>query len=410
MNKYTDYIKSQKDVILSTSENSNPVWLRDIYKNLKDDKILFNIGGPEYQKIVQRLWKEELTRDKVRNRFKKNLYEGYVAAMLWGGLGSDGTSFGHLVKAMSMNKKSVIKKLKDIKQLLKKGEIREAFVSMCPKGDNKIEGVDISYFTKLLFFMNETLNNSKVSPLIYDKWGWQIHAAILLSQGKVDKVLDIFDVNAFLKKGSPHNTLASSVLLPQSKNRRVNAYMDYIEVMHDQSKVISDVFFAGNLEQFLFGKGRKEKDDKTDNNPRIVLVKYLNEELAKLFKEAQVVMATNGTETEPKTTNIATRKAKSTRKKAPVISENASQIQLELKVVGNTFGVKYPKDWPKPISVYLVSGDNKFMAKVKTFNATHTIRSIEIGRYIQENNYSDGQILPATMKVSANHIVTITIS
>ena len=84
-------------------------------------------------------------------------------------------------------------------------------------------------------------------------------------------------------------------------------------------------------------------------------------------------------------------------------------IQVQLKVVNNTLGIKYPKGWPKPTGVYLEIGGCRFEAKTPTFNSTKTIRSREIGKYLQEHNYNNDELVNGIMSLN-NGILTVTIS
>ncbi len=402
MSQYTDYISRKKEDILLTSEEANPVRLREIYKSLKDKSRILSIGGPSYQKIARELWNINVTRATVRKCFKDGLYSGFVAAMLWGGLGSDGRTVSHLEKAVAENKKADIEeKLKRVKDLLDAGEIDKAFKSMCPRGRNKIEGVDVSYFTKLLFFMGDASVHSTVVPLIYDKWGWHIHAAILLSQRQKEKVLDFFQVCAVLKKEKPSNKMGISVFLANSGNKRSQAYMSYIDLMQRQSHVLSEKLFPGNLEQFLFGKARRGRDARAEDNPRNVLVNYLNNELSKLYKEAEGEIITEDSDEKTHGDKSAPMK------KARFVAAIPKPAQVELRVVRNTFGCKYPTDWPKPATIILETETENLLAAVPTFISTGTIRSREITRYIKEQGYSEAQIVRATMSVETGNILRI---
>ena len=290
MANYIDYIKDSSASIIKLTESEEKTTLRDIYQNLKESEKVLKVGGEVSQKVTSEFWNKAITRKDVREAFRKDVYEGFVAAMLWGGLGSNGRSFNHLEKALDKSKQAeVTKKLNAVKDLVAKGDIENAFSSMCPGGDNKIDGVDVSYFTKILFFLSDISDCSKVIPLIYDNWGWHIHAAILLSLKQKDKVIEYFIIYSSLKKERNKITINPKVALPDtSTSRRTKAYLDYIQLMHDQSQEISKALSPGNLEQYLFGKSRKDEKAKTIDNPRVVLVNYLTEELAKMFKEAEI--------------------------------------------------------------------------------------------------------------------------
>ncbi len=290
MANYLDFIKGKSAAIIECNESIKGTKLCDVYKNLKDaEKRVKKIGG----EVAETYWDTPLTREEVRVAFEKDVYKGFVTAMLWGGLGSNGQSFNHLEKALEKSKKEeVIRKLNSVKELISQGKIGDAFLSMCFGGDNKIDGVDVSYFTKILFFMSD-INSSAVIPLIYDKWGWHIHAAILLSNGDKGKVLQFFNILASLKKGKENQIIINpTVVLPSSKKMRIDAYEDYINVIYSISQAIPKKPSPGNLEQYLFGYSRAVNDPV--KNPRVQLVTYLNNELTKLIKEAEIKVTEDG--------------------------------------------------------------------------------------------------------------------
>lgn len=290
---YKSYITDPaiSEQILAMTEEKNPMTPSDVYKKM-EEKVLCT-GGKDFQDIANSLWNKKITRKTVRDLINnpETLYKGFVAAMLWGGLGSDGKSFSHLESVASEAKKSdIITKLGRVKELLENNDVREAFGSMCPKQTNKIEGIDVSYFTKLLFFMCSDSEPKGKCPLIYDNWGWHIHAALLINKGEeeLDKLFKFFNISVQVKKKDNHYILHPHVVLSDSLNRRKEAYENYIDMMYEQSKSLSDTLSPGNLEQFLFGKSRR--DDASADNPRNVLLQYLRIEFSKLFKEADVLI------------------------------------------------------------------------------------------------------------------------
>ena len=70
-----------------------------------------------------------------------------------------------------------------------------------------------------------------------------------------------------------------------------------------------------------------------------------------------------------------------------------------LRVVDNTFGIRYPKGWPTPTKVLLETSNGVFEARVATFISSKTIRSKEIGGFIRLH-YPDNQTVPATLSFS----------
>lgn len=130
--------------------SQKPFYVDQLY----DMDRLRSIPNIYFQNVINELVGIPMTREFVKGTFSRNYYTGFVATMLWGGLGK--TSWNHLVKAMTIDKPEVECKVNRLDELLRDGCLREAFHSLQQKGDegNKFPGVDISYFTKLLYFLN----------------------------------------------------------------------------------------------------------------------------------------------------------------------------------------------------------------------------------------------------------------
>lgn len=187
MGQYSDFVaqnSARQAIIKGRNPFSRP---SEIYRNLGKEALKEYGNGKEFEGIIDSLWDCELTRKDVFQLFReeKNLYKGFIAAMLWGGLGSDALSRNNLRRAFSCSKSVIEKNLNDVSQKLKENRIEEAFNSMLRK-PNKISGVGISFFTKLLYFLWPKENKQEIKPLIYDKWGWHIHAALLIDDKGMD--------------------------------------------------------------------------------------------------------------------------------------------------------------------------------------------------------------------------------
>lgn len=208
---------------------------------------------------------DRIGREDVRNLFlEEQFYDGYVAAMLWGGI--DLTRRNDIqetngYKALTIKKDVIVEKLKRVSDLLINNDLPNAFLSFLDNGENRIEGIALSYFTKLLFFLP---NNISPKPLIYDKWGIRIHAALMKDENiDYDNFLSIFNPQPYVRGGKERNVLLESYLEYCS---RINNLYDSINI--DSSK---------DIEAFLFGtqlRGTAGHDP--ERNPRKMLVNYLD--------------------------------------------------------------------------------------------------------------------------------------
>lgn len=266
---YLDYIRNNADRI--EVERQNPFTIEGIYGQ-KMQK-LRAIDNDLFQQKVSELSGIPMTRDYIRNSFSRNTYTGFVASMLWGGLGL--SNWSQLVDAMTITPSVIESKISDLQRLLNVDMIQDAFMSLQVSRDNhypqtnKIEGVDISYFTKLLFFLYN--GNSATPPIIFDKWGTYIHVGIMISQNEIDSL------NTYYKMGyDKHKRFYVAIKSNRTTGYRYLVYADYIHRMANLSSQYSHSN-PGLLEEFLFGKDLKHRENKNDENPRFFVFNYVRD-------------------------------------------------------------------------------------------------------------------------------------
>lgn len=207
---------------------------------------------------------DRIGRGDVRELFLKGqFYDGYVAAMLWGGI--DLTRRNNIqetngYKALTIKKDVIVEKLKRVSDSLLKNDLKNAFLSFLYNGENRIEGVALSYFTKLLFFIP---NNISPKPLIYDKWGIRIHAALMKDENiNYNNFLSIYDPQPFIRGGNDGNVLFLS-------------YLDYCSRINNLYGLLN-IDSSNDIEAFLFGMPlRGAIGNDSERNPRKMLVSYL---------------------------------------------------------------------------------------------------------------------------------------
>lgn len=261
MPNYIDYIRQH--IMEHGASRQDPFSIEQLYDLGK----LRTISNVFFQRYVDELTGVPLTREYVRSCFPQNYYKGFVATMLWGGLGK--TSWTHLKQAMMVDKPEVELRIGRIQDLLHQGRLEDSFQSLQGRGpeDFKFPGIDISYFTKLLYFLSP--KDKYFQPLIYDKWGRFIHAGILISEERID------DFHLFYKIGLGRN---GAVWIDNRSNLRTHyrysTYVDYLREMADLSQEL-DLPNPGVLEEILFGKPLIGRGNLNDNNPRFFVRNYV---------------------------------------------------------------------------------------------------------------------------------------
>ena len=194
---------------------------------------------------------EVLRRDDVVACMREDLYKGFVAAIVWGGL----SRFRPEEIARRNDRASVVPKLERIITLLQESnedseKILEAVASMGRGRENYFYGIGPSYFTKLLYFLSADMKLA-IRPLIYDENMKPVHFALMPE----------FDQNPFwfyvpLEEKVIYNDVTSFE----------DVYVPYCELI-DQVAAELDVDVT-NLESWLFGWPANIKKDRP--NPRVV--------------------------------------------------------------------------------------------------------------------------------------------
>ena len=266
---YLEYIRKNAGRI--GVERQNPFTIEEIYgQKMRELKA---IGNSRFHKRVSELSGVPMTRDFVRNSFTVDTYDGFVTSMLWGGLGL--SNMRQLVDAMTTKPSDIESKISNLQSLLDEDMIQNAFMSLQVSRDNhylptnKIEGIDISYFTKLLYFLYK--GTSATPPIIFDKWGAYMHVGILISQNEID-LLNTYYKMGYDKRGKFYVAIKSN----RTTGYRYSVYADYLQRMANLSSQYSHSN-PGMLEEFLFGKDLKHRVNKSDENPRFFVLNYVRD-------------------------------------------------------------------------------------------------------------------------------------
>lgn len=100
---------------------------------------------------------------------KKEFYDAYLCSMVWGNIGTFQNGRRIFETAFAIPRQEVERKIKSIILLIENNNIEGAFASMCRGGANQFPGLGVSFFTKILYFVGESLNKgNNVLPLIFD--------------------------------------------------------------------------------------------------------------------------------------------------------------------------------------------------------------------------------------------------
>ena len=231
------------------------------------------LSNSDYSLSLEKVDNQAINRERLIEIFNSSnydLYDGFILSMLWGGInhtrpriaGDKKTT--NLYLSISLGRQVINKKLQEIERLLNDGSTEEAFRSMMCNNQNKIPGISISYFTKLLFFIGQTID-MKVKPLIYDKWTRAIHVLIMLEEGEGELL------NSFYSKSSLKRLVLKHDLIACRRGMEPAAYMDYIQRMNRISDEFK-IYDSGKLEAYLFGFSKRVKT----NNPRLKVLSMLD--------------------------------------------------------------------------------------------------------------------------------------
>lgn len=205
--------------------------------------------GGDFAEVIRSL-PETLRRDDVVACMREDLYKGFVAAIVWGGL----SRFRPEEIARRNDRASVVPKLERIKALLQESnedseKILEAVASMGPGRENHFYGIGPSYFTKLLYFLSADMELA-IRPLIYDENMKPAHFALMPE----------FDQNPF----EFYLGIVIDRMIPRT--RFENVYLPFCEFI---ARVAAELGVdVTNLESWLFGWKTNIKADRP--NPRVV--------------------------------------------------------------------------------------------------------------------------------------------
>lgn len=233
---------------------------------------------------------DEIKRSDVIVFFEnQKYYHGFVSALMWGGI-STRPSKGHkgdkmtssAYKVLSLPEETIKVVMRRLKFLIERREYEKAYNLLAI--ENKFEGMNVSFFTKLLYFMSESIResiesnstelDSNIQLLIYDKWTKVLHLLLLLEQGENEKIVKYFGVNYINSFFSTSFELGITNLVYCNSNHAFESYLDYCKKLNGLARELSQhsnvKVSPSNLEAFLFGLSKKFKSNIVSNNREII--------------------------------------------------------------------------------------------------------------------------------------------
>ncbi len=229
---------------------------------------------------------DEVKRSDVIEFFKnKNYYHGFLSALIWGGI-STRPSKGHkgdkltsnAYKVLSLPKGVILDIMEKVAHEINNKEYSKAYKLLAL--DNKIPGLNVSFFTKILFFISESSDSSSrlteenMRLLIYDKWTKLIHLLLLLESNETERIEKYFGEN-YLKRFFPKTINAKETNLVYCKSRfECESYLDYCARLNklawELTENVNLKVDPGQLESFLFGVSSNTKKNLVSKNRQVI--------------------------------------------------------------------------------------------------------------------------------------------
>ena len=189
----------------------------------------------DFAEVVRNL-PAELTREDVVGLFREDLYKGFVATIVWGGI----SRFQAEGIATNNDRNTTMPKLESLVALLRNANtdiarIEDTIASLRRGGVNYFYGIGPSYFTKLLYFLSFDMDIN-IRPLIYDENMKPVHCALMPDTGR----------NPFF-----YYVPVDKKVVYAANTKFEDVYYDYCELMCETASAIG--VEVKNLEAWVFG-------------------------------------------------------------------------------------------------------------------------------------------------------------
>ncbi len=189
----------------------------------------------DFAEVVRNL-PAELTREDVVKLYREDLYKGFVATIVWGGI----SRFQAEGIATNNDRNTTMPKLESLVALLRNANtdiarIEDTIASLRRGGVNYFYGIGPSYFTKLLYFLSFDMDIN-IRPLIYDENMKPVHCALMPDTGR----------NPFF-----YYVPVDKKVVYAANTKFEDVYYDYCELMCETASAIG--VEVKNLEAWVFG-------------------------------------------------------------------------------------------------------------------------------------------------------------
>lgn len=177
-NNILEYIKENIDKI-NEFQQDGVEWV-DYYKKTLDSEETKR--NNDFVNAIKAIKKSLPTKNQKLNRIiVKNLYSdiytGFIATLLWGHIFPV-----HLQTIISTPKSMILSKLKEMFAGFKKDSSEQVFKMMMKGGEYHIDGIGVSFFTKIFYFTSHI--HGYKNFLILDGKMWDVYNAFLKANGK----------------------------------------------------------------------------------------------------------------------------------------------------------------------------------------------------------------------------------
>lgn len=181
----TNFPKYKKLARTEFNRNFKAKWDKPMYK-----------GNSTFETLKEEYSGKELNRQMIIDLFREGkCYDGFLCAMVWGNMGTYRGGRKRFDGVFNtVNEPAIRAKINSVVDLLQKGKIKEAYLSLCDKTDNGIIGVGEAFFTKLLYFAGAGINTDlHPEPLIFDRNMREVYYAIVKNAGEKNRGAKYFD-------------------------------------------------------------------------------------------------------------------------------------------------------------------------------------------------------------------------
>jgi len=250
-----DYCNEHIDALLAYNQ-ANMAW--DEY----NDEPFIEI--PHFAELLDHNIPDTISRGHIIQAFTdENYYLGFVMAMMWGKIDKRRNQIPGNIRttrayqAFSSNPEIIDHVLRQVKDLIIAGQYEEAYNGLLG-GQFQINGVGESFFTKILCFLSQSLDEPQ-NLLIYDRWTRLVHLHLMLDNNVNPN--GFYTNNKIIKIATVGGVYANN-------NQRYNAYHHYCNSMAQLAEGIlneNDPISPFKLEAYLFGQ---DIDVDINNNPR----------------------------------------------------------------------------------------------------------------------------------------------